>query len=189
MSTYNIDDDCPPDALEPNGTLCNDVDVCTDPDACQSGVCVGTSLCGNGVLDGACGEECDDGNTASEDGCSSACLDEFCGDGVVQAGLGEQCDDGGTTPGDGCDEFYQLEVILLGEHKCVLDGNSQFTLTTSALPLPAFPLVGALDVDCGGVDAGTGKASCTCELQSLDPVLLICSTRRKPLPRMGQVSR
>jgi len=33
-------------------------------------------LCGNGVTDGAVGEECDDGNVASGDGCSAVCRTE-----------------------------------------------------------------------------------------------------------------
>jgi len=55
--------------------------------------------CGDGVIDA--GEQCDDGNTTSGDGCSSSCQDEpRCGNGTLDAG--EQCDDGNTTDGDGC---------------------------------------------------------------------------------------
>ncbi len=70
--------------------------------------------CGNGTLDGD--EECDDGNTASGDGCSLACRQEtgficpkpgsacistvVCGDGHV--GGKEACDDHNTNDGDGC---------------------------------------------------------------------------------------
>jgi len=60
--------------------------------------------CGDGVLDG--GEECDDGNGVSCDGCSSACTSEagvVCGDGVVNPACGEQCDDGNDVAGDGCE--------------------------------------------------------------------------------------
>jgi cysteine-rich repeat protein len=73
----------------------------TTPDACRAtgpNACKPAS-CGDGVQDTA--EECDDSNKASEDGCSSLCLDEFCGDEIVQDGLGEECDDGvdnGTGP-------------------------------------------------------------------------------------------
>jgi|GEM_PF-1743482 len=56
--------------------------------------------CGNTVLDS--GEQCDDGNNISGDGCTAACLDEFCGDGVVNDSGAEQCDNGdgnsNTTP-------------------------------------------------------------------------------------------
>ena len=40
-----------------------------EQDACDS-----QPVCGNGVLE--CGEECDDGNDASGDGCSDACVVE-----------------------------------------------------------------------------------------------------------------
>jgi cysteine-rich repeat protein len=45
-------------------------------------------------------ETCDDGNTVSVDGCSSACRTESCGDGIEQPS--EQCDDGNTMSNDGC---------------------------------------------------------------------------------------
>ncbi len=58
--------------------------------------------CGNGTVD--TGEECDDGNTTSGDGCSSACAKEavsaLCGNGTIDPG--EQCDDGNGKSGDGC---------------------------------------------------------------------------------------
>jgi cysteine-rich repeat protein len=66
--------------------------------------------CGNGTLDARAGEQCDDGNTTSDDGCSSACVREFCGDGATQAGIGEQCDDGNATSGDGCSSACQTEL-------------------------------------------------------------------------------
>jgi len=65
-------------------------------------------LCGNGVIDP--GEQCDDGNTVSGDGCSSTCTTEGsarCGDGILDAG--EQCDDGNTVSGDGCSSTCQIE--------------------------------------------------------------------------------
>src|SRR4029453_16753578 len=48
--------------------------------------------CGNGIFEPLSGEQCDDGNTFSGDGCSSTCVGEFCGDGITQFGIGEQCD-------------------------------------------------------------------------------------------------
>ena len=56
--------------------------------------------CGNDVVDP--GEECDDGNGGSGDGCDATCHVEYCGDGVVNDNGQEQCDDGNTTSGDGC---------------------------------------------------------------------------------------
>lgn len=69
------------------------------------------AICGDGFLDSVNGEECEDGNVASGDGCSSSCLREgrdtfgVCGNGTVErtpAGAGEDCDDGARISGDGC---------------------------------------------------------------------------------------
>ncbi|MBI5504038.1 MAG: DUF4215 domain-containing protein [Deltaproteobacteria bacterium] len=58
-------------------------------DAAANGSCPD---CGNTVVDS--GEQCDDGNNISGDGCTAGCLDEFCGDGVINDNGAEQCDDG-----------------------------------------------------------------------------------------------
>src|SRR5205085_699240 len=69
--------DCPADTLAPDGTACTDGDECTINDQCVAGVCgVDPVHCGDGVLQDNCGEECDDGNSADVDGCSSACVAE-----------------------------------------------------------------------------------------------------------------
>ena len=49
-----------------------------------------TAVCGDHVLDD--GEECDDGNFTSGDGCDPACIIEQCGNGIIQ--FGERCDEG-----------------------------------------------------------------------------------------------
>ena len=81
----------------------------------NSSVGVGTTLCGNGLLEPT--EACDDGNVISLDGCSSACQFEagfdctagaptnctdisVCGDGVFEGT--ESCDDSNESSGDGC---------------------------------------------------------------------------------------
>lgn len=46
--------------------------------------------CGDGTIQA--GEECDDGNQVSGDGCSAGCKKEVCGNGVVDSG--EECDNG-----------------------------------------------------------------------------------------------
>ena len=106
---------CPADDFVPNGTICDDASACTTPDQCVNGSCVGGSLCGDGIVQASCGEECDDSNPIDEDGCSSMCLAESCGDGVLQSGLGEACDDGNILPGDGCDASCQIEVNTFSE--------------------------------------------------------------------------
>ena len=68
--------------------------------------------CGNGVKDA--GEQCDDGNTNNNDGCSATCKIEYCGDCIKQTG--EQCDDGNTVNGDGCSSTCKIEYC--GDGTC-----------------------------------------------------------------------
>lgn len=79
-------------------------------------------MCGNGNLDS--GEQCDDGNAISGDGCSAACESEACGNGFLDPG--EECDDGNELDGDGCSASCTLEecgngILDFGE-ECD-DGN------------------------------------------------------------------
>ena len=80
--------------------------------ACGDGVVapeVEGAVCGNGILEE--GEECDDGNRVSGDGCSSRCRLEIprnaCGDGRLQGA--EACDDGNRISGDGCSAACEVE--------------------------------------------------------------------------------
>ena len=78
--------------------------------------------CGNGVIDIGDGENCDDRNRQSGDGCSDECLVEpgyycngnrcflLCGNGQIDRAYQEQCDDRNTRPGDGCDGNCQVEI-------------------------------------------------------------------------------
>ena len=71
--------------------------------------------CGDGTVDA--GEQCDDGNIADGDGCSSTCQHEeeppppppACGNGLLEAG--EQCDDGNIASGDGCSAMCTTEMM------------------------------------------------------------------------------
>ncbi|MBU1446666.1 DUF4215 domain-containing protein, partial [Patescibacteria group bacterium] len=69
-----------------------------------------TPVCGNGSNEA--GEQCDDGNTISGDGCSASCILEvltpICGNSAIEGS--ETCDDGNTTSGDGCSSTCALEV-------------------------------------------------------------------------------
>jgi cysteine-rich repeat protein len=96
------------------GELALDGTPCGAGGSCNAGVCVG-STCGDGTIDTARGEVCDDGDTADGDGCPSdcsfiepgyTCMTEpsicrtTCGDGILAGD--ELCDDGNTSSGDGC---------------------------------------------------------------------------------------
>ena len=91
-----------------------------------------TSLCGDGRVQADEGEQCDDGNRVSGDGCSDTCQIEdwdpcpgggpcvvmvVCGNGVVESS--EQCDDGNVENGDGCDSECQVEPGCI----CPFAGN------------------------------------------------------------------
>ncbi|MEO2169809.1 MAG: hypothetical protein ABGY42_17140 [bacterium] len=62
-----------------------------------------SAVCGDGHLD--TGEECDDGNTATCDGCSATCRVEACGNGVVECG--EECEPG-LVASDRCTESCRI---------------------------------------------------------------------------------
>jgi fibro-slime domain-containing protein len=105
---------------------------------------VNTASCGNGVLDTNNGEQCDDGNANSGDGCNKLCQLEanylckdpgqpctnlaVCGNGVLTSN--ETCDDGNTKDGDGCsadcmtvESGYQCRVP--GKHCTPLCGDGK----------------------------------------------------------------
>lgn len=70
----------------------------------------GGTVCGNGVLEA--GEDCDDGNLANGDGCSSICqLEQAIVCGNSQLEVGEDCDDGNTLNGDGCSNLCRYEAV------------------------------------------------------------------------------
>ncbi len=56
--------------------------------------------CGDGKVQFALFEQCDDGNNVDNDGCTNACQLPRCGDGILQNG--EKCDDGNNVDNDAC---------------------------------------------------------------------------------------
>ncbi|MFQ5425594.1 MAG: DUF4215 domain-containing protein, partial [Gaiellales bacterium] len=84
-------EDCDPGGADAAG--------CDGPGAAAGNECTFAS-CGDGHVNTADEEECDDGNTTGDDGCSATCATESCGNGLVEGP--EVCDDGGNDDGDGC---------------------------------------------------------------------------------------
>ncbi len=82
-----------------------------------------SGTCGNGIVDA--GEECDDGNTTSGDGCDVTCAVTRCGNAVTTNG--EECDDGNNNTNDACENDCRRNVcgdgvLLSGVEQCD-DGN------------------------------------------------------------------
>ena len=127
-----VDNDCPPDGFEPNGTVCNDADVCTADDECQDGVCAGNpDICGDGTVLGACGEECDD-CTATDEVCNALgtrcveCVDTAdCPTGMrCVADACVPCDDPEHC-GDGCIDCTAIEATPICDgSRCVCTEQS-----------------------------------------------------------------
>ena len=79
--------------------------------------------CGDSILQPAIGEECEDGNPASGDGCSATCqLEDGCGDGNLDPG--EECDDDNFASGDGCSATCQAELLSIA----IRPGPGPFTI-------------------------------------------------------------
>ncbi|MBI2342916.1 MAG: DUF4215 domain-containing protein [Deltaproteobacteria bacterium] len=124
--------DCPEGALTSTiipcaqsvpGSVC--VETIAWDESCNAGGCTDTyrqmahcALCGNKTLDA--GEQCDDGNGLSGDGCSATCQPEpqalKCGNGLVEPKKFEQCDDGNTKNGDGCSAHCIWEPMCGNGH-------------------------------------------------------------------------
>ena len=82
----------------------------TAPDACRTNCLL--PRCSDGAVDS--GEQCDDGNFTSCDGCSATCVSEpglLCGDGIPEPTCGQPCDDDNGTVGDGCTSQCTIEPI------------------------------------------------------------------------------
>lgn len=78
-------------------------------------ICVPKNVCGNGIVDS--GEQCDDGNALSWDGCDASCQLDECGNGIIDPG--ETCDDGADN-GDAsiCSRSCDLKWFATDGPKC-----------------------------------------------------------------------
>jgi cysteine-rich repeat protein len=120
------------------------------------------TYCGDGFIDTVGGEECDDGNQTSCDGCDRDCTLPACLNGSA-CGPDELCDDGNTKLEDGCNTSCQPEtcgdsIIQLGLGEGCDDGNT---------------------VDCDGCDSNCSSSTlCNngiiCPAEQCDDGLGIC---------------
>lgn len=129
-----------------------------------------TPTLGNGQINAACGEQCDDGNQLSCDGCSAGALIEtgaVCGDGVTSTTCSEECDDGNAVTGDGCGQC-RTEVTT---SDTVPPGG---TVSSGMAPSPSQPVVTGVTSPTGGaiqiLETGAGAAT---GFQALDRLVVI----------------
>ena len=127
------------------------------------------ATCGNGMT--GPGENCDDGNMANGDGCSSTCAVEpgygcttaapsvctlTCGNGTVNTG--ETCDDGNRTAGDGCSAVCQTEAgyVCSGTPSVCVVGAPNANCSTATVVTATRTITGE-DTHGGGTSpSGTG---------------------------------
>ncbi|MCW5890315.1 MAG: hypothetical protein KIT14_07155 [bacterium] len=78
-----------------DGTACDDGDACSTGDVCTGGVCAGPgTTCGDGVVDAACGEVCDDGAGNGTNLCCSATCTVVDTDGDTLCDRDDPCTNG-----------------------------------------------------------------------------------------------
>jgi len=104
--------------------------------------------CGNNVLEEPY-EQCDDGNTFSDDSCKGDCTFNVCGDNAIYVGV-EECDDGANNViGDGCSDECLTENCAPGEvgsYSCIGYYNS--TCGSDLIWHPSNLTIGECGVEC-----------------------------------------
>ncbi|GEM_PF-6274818 len=100
---------CELSPMNPGDTDCGD----GRPDSSSSATSSAgpEDLCGNENIDS--GEECDDGNTENNDGCSSTCATETCGDDIRQSN--EECDTGSRNGSENSLCRFNCTIIECGD--------------------------------------------------------------------------
>jgi hypothetical protein len=110
-----------------DGTACDDGDACTTGDVCTAGVCAGPgTTCGDGVVDAACGEVCDDGAGNGTNQCCSATCTVVDGDGDTLCDRDDPCTSGALAT------KHKLTAVKLtppaGNDKLLLKGQATISL-------------------------------------------------------------
>src|SRR5216117_4102244 len=131
---------CPPDAFQPNGTVCDDGNFCTASDACQDGTCAGDPTLLNGAA-------CDDGNTCTD---NDTCAGGTCSG--TAAPDSTPCDDGNDcTTTDSCQGGVCTGAAVADSTPCS-DGND----CTSADSCQGGVCLGTAVPDSTACDDGNG---------------------------------
>jgi cysteine-rich repeat protein len=117
---------CGNGTLDPSET-CDDGDQVSG-DGCSAD-CRSEEVCGNGIVDAALGEQCDDEGPSAQ--CNADCTISWCGDGVVNALAAETCDAGGVETA-ACDRDCTVpacgdgQVNLAAGEQCETGGETTF---------------------------------------------------------------
>ncbi len=123
----------------------------------------GSDSCGNGVLEPALGEECDDGNHVSGDGCSADCR--------VESDVETVCNDAYDDDGDGlvdcadddCDgQECGVGGRVCASHQCVCPGGDVETQCDDGQDNDCDGNADCLDPDCKGDPSCKGGAETSC---------------------------
>lgn len=137
---------------------------CTVTHPTQS--CTPLPVCGDGTVNP--GEECDDHNTISGDGCSATCqLEVGCGNGVINPG--EQCDDNNTTSGDCCSSTCQTELLISGVSSNPSNTSSVINWLTQCQTTQSVLSWGLTTSYSGGSASGLSGTSYSRNITSLNP--------------------
>ncbi len=139
--TTCINDKCGNGVKDP-GEECDDGNTITDDcdygeqncTVCTSNCTFGPgnpSFCGDGKIDKANGEVCDDGNSQNGDYCNSTCtqITGKCGDGIEQTN--EACDDGNNVDGDYCSGDCSSKLGYCGDGKVQVNETCDKTQSKS----------------------------------------------------------
>lgn len=126
---------------------------------CSAGYAAGGSaeaVCGNSVVE--TGEQCDDGNTASGDGCSNVCVIESdspsCGNGQVNGQ--EQCDDGNESNNDAC--LNSCQNAVCGDGVVRTDTDTEQCDDGNTVNGDGCSSLCVIEEDTGGGDTGGGSS-------------------------------
>ena len=152
--------------------VCDDGNM-VDNDYCNN-TCTVSHRCGDSVIQGGAGEQCDDGNTVTEactygqhscTVCDATCKNQagaaaYCGDGVVQASHGEECEPSLDVRCDSnckisCDTIYityslSANFQVTGTTGGLGDTTAAQTGGTMVVAFPAGP-TGPVDGTTGGI--------------------------------------
>ena len=159
---------------------------------CSNCIRIAPPNCGNGVINGGQGEQCDDGNTTPGDGCDELCEVEIgwqCelepSDCKIECPIGNECGIGETCCRGVCRDF-QTDILACGS--CTTGCTIGDTCTAGTCGRGCFFGLCNWDCptgDCQCIDGGLGEVTCPIpECVSNDECILgeICSVTNECIP-------